>query len=96
MTKIITTRVDLKTSTRIQSAVQKSHTEKSVLLRVLITKGLDEFEQKDAITRYNHGQISLGKLADELNITKWDALDLVQKNNLQLAYSEEDLKEDMT
>lgn len=96
MTKVIAARVDLKTVLRIQNAVENSHTDKSVLLRILITKGLNELEQEDALERYKNGEISLGKFAEELKITKWDALSLLHEKGIHLPYTEEDLRDDLS
>lgn len=69
--------------------------DKAAFLRTLLEKGLREFEQEEALRQYRNGEISLGKLADTLGITKWDALDLLASKQILLQYGEEDLAEDI-
>ncbi len=95
MSNVITTRIDTDTAKRLKKAVEKSHSDKATFLRRIIIKGLKEAERQDAIDSYSSGEISLGKFSEILQITKWDALDLLKERGIKLQYAIEDLEEDL-
>ncbi|MBI5413405.1 UPF0175 family protein [Candidatus Peregrinibacteria bacterium] len=95
MTKIITTRVDTNTAARLEQAITNAHTDKATFIRVLITRGLNEVETEDSLKRYKNGEISLGKMSELLNMTKWDALDMLRSRKIAFQLSEEDIREDL-
>lgn len=94
MSKLITTRIDDNAASRIERAVEAAQTDKASFLRRIILKGLRESEEEEAMRRYEHGEISLGKVCDILGITKWDGLELLKKYNVPMNYSLEQLKRD--
>lgn len=96
MTKILTARVQEDLAARVQKASSESGVEKSAFLRILIKIGLEETEQELALKRYQKGEISLGKFADLLEMTKWDAIDLLKEKKVAFQYDEDNLQEDLT
>lgn len=50
---------------------------------------------RNVLKRYQHGEISLGKMAELLGITTWDAIDLLKKEKIAVPYGEADLREDL-
>lgn len=96
MTKIITTRLDEATIRRLEQAVHKVQTDKATFVRILIIKALKGLEMEDALSQYQKGEISLGKMAELLHMTKWDAIDLLKKERIPLQIDEEDIRAELS
>lgn len=96
MTKVLTTRISKEMALRLDKALISAQMEKAAFLRTLLDKGLKEFEIDDIFLRYKKGEISLGKVCDLLNITKWDALDLLSSRQIPFQYDDQSLKEDLS
>ncbi|MBI5754283.1 UPF0175 family protein [Candidatus Peregrinibacteria bacterium] len=94
MTKVLSTRIEEDLAKRLERASKKSHLDKTSLIRIVLLKGLAEFEQAEAIENYKQGQISLGKLGDLLNLNKWDTLDLLKEKQISLNYGKEEFEDD--
>lgn len=95
MTKIITTRLDEDIAGRLEQAVHNAQTDKATFLRILIVRGLEDVEKEKALILYKKGEISLGKLAELLKITKWDAFDLIKNERIPLHIDEEDIRAEL-
>ena len=94
MTKALTTRLQEWTVAKIEKAAQDAHIDKTAFVRIIIEKGLREFEEEKLLKRYQKEEISLGKLAEELGITKWDAHALLQRKGIYIPYDIHDLDDD--
>lgn len=94
MTKVLSTRIEESLAKRLENASKKSNLDKTSLIRIVLLKGLAEFEQNEAIENYKQGKISLGKLGDLLNLNKWDTFDMLNEKKIPLNYSKEDFAED--
>ncbi len=94
MSKVLSTRIEESLAKRLENASKKSHLDKTSLIRIVLLKGLAEFEQTDAIESYRQGEISLGKLGDLLNMNKWDTINLLSDKKITLNYGKEDFESD--
>lgn len=94
MSTVLSTRIEEKLARRLENASKKSNLDKTSLLRIVLLKGLAEFEQSEAIESYKQGEISLGKLGDLLNLNKWDTLDLLKDKKITLNYGKENFEDD--
>ena len=94
MSKIVSARIEEGVVKRLETASKKSNLDKTTLIRIVLLKGLKEFEETEALNSYKKGEISLGKLGDLLNMNKWDTIDLLSSNKIPLNYGKEDLIED--
>ena len=95
MKKVLTTRVPRELVKRLERVTETLHTDKATLLRSLISKGINEVERDIALDQHKKGEISLGKMADLLHMTRWDVLDLLKEKGLLFQYGKEDLEEDL-
>lgn len=95
MTIVLSTRIEEKLAKRIEAASKKSNLDKTSLVRIVLLKGLAEFEQSEALESYKRGEISLGRLGDLLNLNKWDTLDLLTKEKITLNYGKENFEDDI-
>lgn len=94
MSTVLSTRIEEKLAKRLEAASKKSNLDKTSLLRIVLLKGLAEFEQTEAIESYKQGEISLGKLGDLLNLNKWDTLNLLSEKKISMNYGKEDFEDD--
>lgn len=94
MTKILSARIEEDLAKRLENASKKSALDKTSLIRIVLLKGLAEFEQNEAIENYKQGKMSLGKLGDLLNLNKWDTIDLIKDKKISLNYGKEEFEED--
>lgn len=95
MSKVISTRIDTSLASRLEKTSKKLNLDKTSFIKIVLSKGLKEIEEEEAIKAYTHGEISLGKLSELLNINYWDTLDLLSSKKISLNYGKEDFKEDI-
>ncbi|PIZ75698.1 hypothetical protein COY05_03540 [Candidatus Peregrinibacteria bacterium CG_4_10_14_0_2_um_filter_38_24] len=94
MSTVLSARIEEKLAKRLEAASKKSNLDKTSLIRIVLLKGLAEFEQTEAVESYKKGEISLGKLGDLLNLNKWDSLSLLTEEKIILNYGKEDFEDD--
>ncbi len=96
MTKVISTRLEEESIKQIDLYARELNIDKTSFTRLLLLKGLKQVEQEKNLEHFRNNSYSLGKLADSLGITKWDALILLKEKNIPLPYSQEDLEDDLS
>lgn len=57
-------------------------------------KDIYKLKERKLLNLYQLGKISLGKVADDLGITKLDGHILLEKNGISMSYSKADFRED--
>jgi len=77
--------------------IEKSlHTDRSEVIRRLLSEAIQKWKIENALKEISQHKISIGKAAKECNISLWEMLDLVKRNNVNwTGYSEEDLEKDL-
>lgn len=95
MSTVLSTRIEEKLAKRLENASKKSNLDKTSLIRLILLKGLKEMEEDDALESYKQGEISLGKLGDLLNLNKWDTIDLLTREKINLNYGKENFEDDI-
>lgn len=96
MTKVVTTRLDAQMADRLENIAHELNMDKTAFMRIVLIKGLRDIEQESSLKKYERGEISLGKLAEKLGITKWDVLALLKEKGILMLYDEQDLQEDLS
>jgi len=92
---IVTTRVPQDIVREIDKVSRDQHTDRSTLLRKLISKGLQEEQKEQALEKYRAKKISLQKMASLLKISYLDALEIIKQAGVHLDYGLEELQEDL-
>lgn len=95
MSTVLSARIEEDLAKRIENASKKSNLDKTSLIRIVLLKGLAEFEQAEALESYKQGEISLGKLGDLLNLNKWDTISLLADKKILLNYGKENFEDDI-
>ncbi|HIH96975.1 MAG TPA: hypothetical protein HA348_05820 [Thermoplasmata archaeon] len=71
------------------------HVDIPTLLRDLILRGLELEKRERVIKLYVDRRISLQKAAELLEISIWEILELLKRENLHIDYGFEELEEDL-
>jgi len=71
------------------------HVDLQTLLRDLILRGLELEKRERVIKLYVDRRISLQKAAELLEISIWEILELLKRENLHIDYGFEELEEDL-
>ena len=77
--------------------IEKSlHTDRSEVIRRLLSEAIQKWKIENALKEISQHKKSIGKATKECNISLWEMLDLVKRNNVNwTGYSEEDLEKDL-
>lgn len=95
MVTTVSTRIEEKVVSEIDKLSKEKQMDRASFLRNLIVKGLAAERKKRALSMYKERKISLGKAAEMLEVDIWQMIDIIKEENLNLDYSEEELKEDL-
>ncbi len=69
-------------------------TERSTLIRRVLTTGIDEELKKQALALFRDKKISLAKAAEIADISVREMMDLVKEKDIPLHITAEDIRED--
>ncbi len=96
MSTTISVRVD-KPLLKDLSAIERNwQADRSEAIRRLLAKAIISWKIQNALERLREHKISIGKAAEECDISLWEMLDIARGNNIDWAsYSKEDLKRDI-
>lgn len=69
--------------------------ERSEIVRRLLSEAIKQWQIQHALEDLSNKKISLGKAAENAEISLWDMIDLASQKNIDwVGYTEEDLKKD--
>lgn len=72
---------------------EKEHTDRSVVLRRALERGLRDLRVDAAVAGYQAGRASLGASAREAGVTLWELTDELRRRGLGVVTDEEHLRE---
>ena len=92
----ISFRIDKTTQEDLKKVKQKWKTDRSEIIRRLLTQAIKEWKIQNALESLSRHEISLSKAAEECGITIWEILDIIKEKNIDwTGYSKEDLEKDL-
>lgn len=94
MVSVISIRPTPDISRKIETLSHLTALDRSSLIRIALSSGLDEELRKHALEQYREGSISLGKAAELCGVSVRDMIDLLKKNNVTLNVSVQDIHDD--
>ena len=96
MAATISVRLD-KSLLKDLSVIEKNwQADRSEAVRRLLAKAVSSWKIQNALEKLREHKISIGKAAEECDISLWEMLDIVKENNIDwTSYSKEDLERDM-
>ena len=80
------------------SIIEKNwQADRSEAIRRLLAKAVNSWKIQNALERLRLHKTSIGKAAEECNISIWEMLDITKENNIDwTGYSKEDLERDLS
>ncbi len=94
MVSVISIRPTSDISRKIERLSLLTALDRSSLIRIALSSGLDEELKKHALSQYREGRISLGKAAEISGISVREMMNLLMKNNIILNLSVQDIQDD--
>jgi len=94
MVSVISIRPTSEISRKIEALSLLTALDRSSLIRIALSSGLDEELRKNALDQYRQGRISLGKAAEISDISVREMIALLKKNNVILNVSVQDIQDD--
>ncbi len=94
MVSVISIRPTSEISRKIEALSLLTALDRSSLIRIALSSGLDEELRKNALDQYRQGRISLGKAAEISEISVREMIALLKKNNVILNVSVQDIQDD--
>ncbi len=96
MTSTISVRIERPTLHALLQVEKKWHTDRSEVIRRLLDKALKEWRLENALEQLREHKISVGKAAEECEVSLWEMLDLLKQKNIDWThYSQKDLERDL-
>ena len=79
------------------SAIEKNwQADRSEAIRRLLAKAVNSWKIQNVLEKLREHKISIGKAAEECQISLWEMFDIVKENGIDwTAYSKEDLERDV-
>ncbi|MBI2655089.1 UPF0175 family protein [Candidatus Woesearchaeota archaeon] len=96
MAATISVRLD-KSLLKDLSLIEKNwQADRSEAIRRLLAKAVSSWKIQNALQQLREHKISIGKAAEECEVSLWEMIDFVKENNIDwTAYSKEDLERDI-
>ncbi|MEK6826735.1 MAG: UPF0175 family protein [Nanoarchaeota archaeon] len=79
------------------SAIEKKwQTDRSEAIRRLLVQSIKEWKIKEVLEKIASHKLSVGRAAEECDISLWEMIDLVKAKNIDwTGYSKEDIEKDL-
>ena len=92
----ISVRIDSSILKDLTKVEKKWQTDRSEAIRRLLVKSVKEWKIENALEEIRQHKKSVGKAAEECELSKWEILELLKNKNIDwTGYSKEDLEEDL-
>ena len=96
MTSTISVRIEKPILQALIQVEKKWHTDRSEVVRRLLDKALKEWKLENALELLKEHKVSVGKAAEECDLSLWEMLDILKQKNVDwTAYSQKDLEKDL-
>lgn len=94
MGSTLTTRIPDDLAAEIERISEEEQLDKSAVARRLLERAVKEHRREQAFDRYERGEISLGTLAEQADLSLRQALTELRKRGVHFQYSADSLHED--
>ncbi|MBD3255781.1 MAG: ribbon-helix-helix protein, CopG family [Candidatus Lokiarchaeota archaeon] len=83
ISKTISTRIDDKDAEKLDKIAERENIDRSALVRKFILQKLKEYDIKEMTELYQKGVVSLQEAASQANVSLYDIMEYVQKENIR-------------
>ena len=94
-TEQINLRLDAETVAALERLADSEALDRAVVVRRLLEDGIERWQRSQALTRYQRGEVSIGRAAEEAGISIWEALDLARATGIAHPARLEDVDADV-
>lgn len=95
MTEAIGIRLDAEILRKVDAVSRDEYTDRSTVIRRLLTIGLSEITKRKAAQLYREGRITLSEAAHKARLTLWDFEHYLVDAGFASSYSIEDINEEL-
>ncbi|MFH0906544.1 MAG: hypothetical protein V1824_04370 [archaeon] len=95
MLKATTLRLEEKVYNDLTKIAKNEYLDISAFLRQLVMKAYSEYKLELSLKDFANGKKSIGDVAEENNISIWEAMDDLKKRNISSAVTLEDMGKDI-
>ncbi len=95
MPETISVRLDEKLIEEVEHMEEELKTDRSEVIRRLLSQGVKEWKLRKAIDLLREEKISIGKAAEIAEITLYEMLKIAEDEKILIGYSQKDLEKDM-
>ncbi len=94
-TKLLTTRMPAEVEMDINRLAKEEKVQKTVLMRELFMRGLQDLKEEYAFRLYAKGKITLWKASEMAGLSLWETLEKAREKKIPIVYDLGDAKEDI-
>ncbi|MBE8540545.1 UPF0175 family protein [Geoglobus acetivorans] len=91
----LTTRVDDDLAKLIDDIAAKEGMDRSTVIRRFLTRAAKDWLIERSLKDYEEGKITLWQVAERCGLSLWEAVSEVEKREIHVPYTPEDLEEDL-
>ncbi len=95
MGEAVTAYVDNNTFNGIEMLSKEFHTDRTEVVKELIREGLKLKLKTRALELYANRKVTLQKAAEMMDVSIWEMLDVLRREDIHLDYGLEELEEDL-
>lgn len=92
-TELVSARFEKEDTELIEEVAREEKTDKTTALKRLFGLGAKQYKLEKAINQYREGKISIGKAAENAEISLWEMMDELKERNIANPLGEEEFKE---
>src|SRR3989338_11512687 len=96
MAETISVRLDKELLKDLEEIEKNWQADRSEAIRRLLAKAVNSWKLQNALEKLRQHKISIGRAAEECEISLWEMIDIARENNIDwTGYSKEDLERDL-
>ena len=96
MAETISVRLDKALLKDLETIEKNWQADRSEAIRRLLAKAVNSWKLQNALEKLRQHKISIGRAAEECEISLWEMIDIARENNIDwTGYSKEDLERDL-
>ncbi|MEK6958176.1 MAG: UPF0175 family protein [archaeon] len=92
---VTTVRFEDKELVELKSLASELNFDQSTVLKQALRKGVRAMRLELALEKYAKNELTMGEAAKLSKLSIWQFMDELKRHNIQMQYSEEDLREDL-
>lgn len=92
---LISTRLPEDMERALKWYAKKERLGTTIALRKILDKGIKEIKIEYALELYRNGRIGIGRVAKLVEISIWEAIDIIREKRIPMHYTQDDVEKDL-